>query len=240
MKLKKIDTESKTYKNIRGGISWFSGLGAGFTLEAMSIPWVKSVVNSKIMRLSCFGGIVTMSALVMEIGRNYSATVVDAFADVWNGGVDFLNELHDAEIDDDEPDYDAKIDDDEPEVETKQTYIGLDIPGKNATPIEEKQFIADVVDAVRPFEFDKEAEAKEFIEDVAGYVGKFGHVDIAYAFAVSGHKLPIEVYDIALKFGWTTEDVKDWGVDEIARNCYIADVFNYRDISDRYQTLKEE
>lgn len=230
--LKKIDTESKAYKNVREGISWFSGLGAGFTLEAMSIPWVKSVVNSKLMRLSCFGGIVTMSTLVMEIGRNYSATVVDAFADVWNGGVDFLNELHDAEIDDDEPD--------EPEVETKQTYVGIDIPGKNATPIEEKQFIADVVDAVRPFEFETEAEAKEFIEDVAGYVSKFGHVDIAYAFAAAGRKLPIEVYDIALKFGWTTEDVKDWGVDEIARNCYIADVFNYHDISDRYQTLKEE
>lgn len=230
--LKKIDTESKAYKNVREGISWFSGLGSGFTLECMSIPFTSALIKNRIVRLSCFSGIVTMSTLVSFIGHNMSSELVDSVAYYWNKGVDKLTELRNAEIDDDEPD--------EPEVETKQTYVGLDIPGKNATPIEEKQFIADVVDAVLPFEFDTEAKAKEFVEDIAGYVGKFGHVDIAYAFTVSGHKLPIEVYDVALKFGWTTEDVKDWGVDKISDNSYIADVFNYHDISDRYQTLKEE
>lgn len=237
MKLKKIDTESKTYKNIRGGIGFISGLGAGFTFEAMSIPWVRNVFRSRLRHLACFCGVTSIATLIMEIGDTQSQRIVDAYATCWNDVVDFVNQLHDAEIDDDEPDYDAKINDDEPEVETKQVYVGLDIPGKNATPIEEKQFIADVVDAVRPFEFDTEAKAKEFVEDVAGYVDKFGHVDIAYAFTVSGHKLPIEVYDVALKFGWTTEDVKDWGVDKISDNSYIADVFNYHDISDRYQTL---
>lgn len=232
MKLKKIDTESKTYKNVREGISWFSGLGSGFTLECMSIPWASELIKNRLVRLSCFSGIVTMSTLVSFIGHNMSSELVDSFAYCWNKGVDKLTELRNAEIDDEEPD--------EPEVETKQTYVGLDIPGKNATPIEEKQFIADLVEAVRPFEFETEDDAKEFIEDVAGYVDKFGHVDIAYAFVVSGHKLPVEVYNVALKFGWKTEDVKDWGVDEIAQTCYIADVFNYHDISDRYQTLKEE
>ena len=233
--LKKIDTESKTYKNVREGISWFSGLGSAFTLECMSIPFTSALIKNRLVRLSCFSGIVTMSTLVSFIGHNMSSELVDSVAYCWNKGVDKLTELRN-----DEPDYDAKINDDEPEVETKQVYVGLDIPGKNATPIEEKQFIADLVDTIRPFEFDTEVKAKEFVEDIAGYVGKFGHVDIAYAFTVSGHKLPIEVYDVALKFGWTTEDVKDWGVDEISRNCYIADVFNYHDISDRYQTLKEE
>lgn len=240
MKLKKIDTESKTYKNVRGGISFVSGIGAGIAFEAMSIPWFKTIFKSRLLKLACFGGVVSISTLVMEIGDAQARKIVDAYACCWNDIADFVNELHDDEIDDDEPDYDAKINDDEPEVETKQTYVGLDIPGKNATPIEEEQFINDVVEAVRPFEFDTEEKAKEFVEDVAGYVNKFGHVDIAYAFAVSGHKLPIEVYDIALKFGWTTEDVKDWGVDKISDNLYIADVFNYHDISDRYQTLKEE
>lgn len=240
MKLKKIDTESKTYKNVRGGISFVSGIGAGLAFEAMSIPWFKTIFKSRLLKLACFGGVVSISTLIMEIGDAQAQRIVDAYAEAWNDvvdlvdkGVDKLTELRNAEIDDDEPDY-------EPEVETKQTYVGLDIPSKNATPIEEKQFIADVVDAVLPFEFNTEAEAKEFIEDIAGYVGRFGHVDIAYAFAVSAHKLPIEVYDIALKFGWTTEDVKDWGVDKISDNSYIADVFNYHDISDRYQTLEEE
>jgi hypothetical protein len=143
--------------------------------------------------------------------------------------VDKLTELRNAEVDDDEPD--------EPEVETKQTYVDLDIPGKNATTIEEKQFIADLVDAVHPFEFETEEDAKQFVEEMARYANKFGHVDIAYAFAVSGHKLPVEVYDVALKFGWKAEDAKDWGVDKISDNLYIADIFNYRDISDTYQIL---
>lgn len=235
MKLKKIDTESKTYKNVREGVGIVSGLGAGFAFEAMSIPWFRSIFKSRLMHIACFGGVVSISTLVMEIGDEQARRIVDAYACCWNDIADFVNQLHD-----DEPDYEAKINDDEPEVETKQTYVGLDIPGKNATPIEEEQFIANVVDKVLPFEFDTEAEAKEFIEDIARYVDKFGHVDIAYAFAVSGHKLPIEVYDVALKFGWTTEDVKEWGVDKISDNSYIADLFDYHDISDRYQTLKEE
>lgn len=230
--LKKIDTESKAYKNVREGISWFSGLGSAFTLDCMSIPFTSALIKNRLVRLSCFSGIVTMSTFVSFIGHNMSGELVDSVAYCWNNGVDKLTELRNAEIDDDEPD--------EPEVETKQVYVGLDIPGKNATPIEEKQFIADLVDKVHPFEFETEYYAKEFVEDVAGYVNKFGHVDIAYAFAASGHKLPIEVYDVALKFGWTTEDVKDWGVDKISDNSYLADVFNYHDISDRYQTLKEE
>jgi len=230
--LKKINTESKAYKNVREGISWFSGLGSGFTLECISIPFMSMMVKNRLIRLSCFSGIVTMSTLVSFIGHNMSSELVDSVAYCWNKGVDKLTELRNAEIDDDEPD--------EPEVETKQTYVGLDIPGKNATPIEEEQFIADVIDKVRPFEFETEYYAKEFIEDIARYVDKFGHVDIACAFAVSGHKLPIEVYDVALKFGWTTEDVKEWGVDKISDNSYIADLFDYHDISDVYQTLEEE
>lgn len=230
MKLKKIDTESKTYKNVRSGIGFVSGLGAGFAFEAMSIPWVRSIFRSRLMHIACFGGVVSISTLIMEIGEEQARKIVDAYACCWNDIADFVNELHDAEIDDEEPD--------EPEVQTKRTPVSIDIPGKNATPDEEKQFIADVVGAVRPFEFNTEERAKRFIEDVAGYVNKNGCVDIAYAFAVSGNKLPIEVYDIALKFGWTTEDIESWGVDKISSDEYIADVFNYHDISDRYQTLK--
>ena len=233
--LKKIDTESKAYKNVREGISWFSGLGGGFTLECISIPFMSMMVKNRLLRLSCFSGIVTMSTLVTFIGKSMSSEIVDSFAYSWNKGVDKLTELREAEIDDEEPD-------DGYGVETKQTYVGFDIPDKNATPIEEKQFIADVVDTVRPFEFETEDDAKQFVEEVARYVNKFGHVDIAYAFAVAGRKLPIEVYDIALKFGWVKDDAKDWGVDKIAENVYIADIFNYHDISDTYEILnfKEE
>lgn len=227
--LKKIDTESKTYKNVREGISWFSGLGSGFTLECMSIPWASALIKNRLVRLSCFSGIVTMSTLVSFIGHNMSVELVDSVAYCWNKGVDKFTELRNAEIEDDEPD--------EPVVETKKTYVNIDIPGKNATPIEEKQFIADLVDVVRPFEFGTEDDAKQFVEEMARYVNKFGHVDIAYAFAAAGRKLPVEVYDVALKFGWSKDDVQDWGVDKIAENVYIADIFNYRDISDSYQTL---
>lgn len=227
--LKKINTESKTYKNVREGVSWFSGLGGGFTLECITIPFMSMMVKNRLIRLSCFSGIVTMSTLVSVIGHNMSGEIVDSLAYCWNKGVDKLTELRNAEVDDDEPD--------EPELKTKQTYVDLDIPGKNATPIEEKQFIADVIDKVRPFEFETEDAAKQFVEEMARFVGEHGHADIPLAFVASGHKLPVEVYDVALKFGWTTEDVKDWGVDKISDDSYIADIFNYRDISDRYQTL---
>lgn len=232
MQLKKIDTTSEKYQKIRGAIGFVSGVGAGFTLECMSIPWVKTIFKSRIARGVCLSGIVPMATLVYLLSKGTSETIIDAYAECWNGLVEKVNGREAPDISDwFKPEEDARI-------QTKDTYKGIDIPDADASVEVEKAFIDDVVRIDCPFLFDTEEEAKHFVEEVAHYTEKYGHADIAWAFAVVGKKLPSKLYDIALRFGWT--DTKGFGIERIGENLWMATVYNYHDISDVYETFKED
>lgn len=237
MKLKKIDTTSENYHKVRGAVGFVSGVGAGFTLECMSIPWVKTIFKSRAMRAVCFSGIVPMATLVSLLSKGTAETIVDAYAQCWNFVADKVNGREEPDISDwfkQEEDYSGVI-------QTKMTFMGIDIPGKNASPSEEKQFVDDVIEAIRPFEFDTVEDAKKAIEDTHALFSSTDAVDLCYYFSsVFGRTLPHEAYDIFLKYGWTKEDAKNWGVDKITDNVSVADMFNYHDISDVYETLKED
>lgn len=237
MQLKKIDTTSENYQKVRKAIGFVSGAGAGFTLECMSIPWVKATFRSRAMHIVCLSGIVPMATLVSLLSEGTAETIVDAYAECWNLLADKVNGREEPDISNwfkPEEDYSGVI-------QTKMAFMGIDIPGKNASPSEEKQFVDDVIEAIRPFEFDTVEEAKKAIEDTNALFSNTDAVDLCYYFvSVFGRKLPHEVYDIFLKYGWTKEDVKNWGVDKITDNVSVADMFNYHDISDVYETLKED
>lgn len=232
MQLKKIDTTSENYHKVRGAVSFVSGVGAGFTLECMSIPWVKTIFKSRAMRAVCFSGIVPMATLVSLLSKGTAETIIDAYAECWNFVADKVNGREEPDISDwFKPEEDERI-------QTKDTYKGLDIPDANASAKVEKEFINDLVEADNPFSFKTEEEAKHFVEELFNYIEKYGHADIAWAFAMVGKKLPTKLYDIALRFGWT--DTNGFGIEQIGENLWMATVYNYHDISDVYETLKED
>lgn len=232
MQLKKIDTTSENYKKIRGAIGFVSGAGAGLTIECMSIPWVKTIFKSRIARGVCLSGIVPMATLVSLLSRGTSETIIDTYAECWNGLVEKVNGRESPDISDwFKPEEDERI-------QTKDTYKGIDIPDADASVEVEKKFIDNVVGIDHPFSFDTEEEAKHFVEELFDYVEKYGHADIAWAFATVGKKLPGRLYDIALRFGWT--DTKGFGIEQVSEHHYMATVYNYHDISDVYETFKED
>lgn len=232
MQLKKIDTTSEKYQKIRGAISFVSGAGAGLTLECMSIPWVKATFKSGIMRGVCLSGVVPIATLVSLLSKGTSETIIDAYAECWNGLVEKVNGREAPDISDwFKPEEDERI-------QTKDTYKGIDIPDADASTKLEKEFIDAVVAADNPFSFETEEEAKHFVEELFHYIEKYGHADIAWAFATVGKKLPGRLYDIALRFGWT--DTKGFGIEKYGEQHYMATVYNYHDISDIYETFKED
>ncbi len=237
MQLKKIDTTSENYHKIRKAIGFVSGAGAGFTLECMSIPWVKATFKSRAMRFVCLSGIVPMATLVSLLSEGTAETIVDAYAECWNLIADRVNGREAPDISDwFKTEEDVRI-------QTKDTYKGIDIPDANASTKVEKEFIDEVVAADDPFLFKTEEEAKHFVEKLIYYIEKYGHADIAWAFATVSKTLPGRLYDIALRFGWT--DTKGFGVERrissyTGETYYKATVYNYHDISDVYETLKED
>lgn len=234
MQLKKIDTTSENYQKIRSAISWVSGAGAGLTLECMSIPWVKTIFKSRIARGVCLSGIVPMATLVSLLSKGTSETIVDAYAECWNMLADKVNGRETPDI----SEWFSEQRCEDERIQTKETYKGIDIPDADASSEVEKKFIDDVIAADSPFSFETEEEAKHFVEWLFECIEKCGHADIAEAFAMVGKQLPTRLYDIALRFGWT--DTKGFGIEQIGENRYMATVYNYHDISNVYETLKED
>ena len=232
-KFKKIDLESKGYKALRKGVGMFSGAGAGWTLECMSIPWVQAVFShNKFVRIMCYSGIVPIAVLVDLLAEGTTETLIDSFADIYNLAVDKIN----GEDEEDAPyvSYTA-----EPEVEVRHKFIGIDIPDKNATPEEEKKFVDDVVLKTRIFEFDTEDGARELATELTTTLIYAGPVLLSGVFDVVGWtlKLPKEVRDILDKYGWVGDDKEKIAYEHSLENTWIVDAFNYHDISDQYVIL---
>lgn len=235
MQLKKIDTTSEKYQKIRSAVSWVSGAGAGLTLECMSIPWVKAMFKSRILRGVCLSGIVPMATLVSLLSRGTAETIVDAYAECWNDIADKVNGNESPDISDISDWFKAEKDD---RIQTKDAYKGVVIPDPDASVVVEKGFIDTVVRMDNPFTFETEGEARHFVEELAHQIETYGHADIAWAFVKVGNKLPSRLYDIALRFGW--KETKGFGVEKVGERIYVATVFNYYDISDIYETFKED
>lgn len=232
MQLKKIDTESKMYSTVRNVFGKVSSAGTIWTAEAMSIPFVQSIVKNRIMRYACYAGITSNCCVLGIVGEKTGHLLVDGLAEGWNALADFVNGEPAAQ-EADEYDFPGSV-----EVKTKTSFLGIDIPDANATDKEEKEFVDALVETTRPFEFDTEEEAKKAVEETLSTVNETGFMDICYYFVkILGRQLPSAVYDICLKYGWTVADHTKWGVDKLADTLYVADMFNYHDISNIYKTL---
>ena len=230
-KFKKIDLESKGYKALRKGVGMFSGAGAGWTLECMSIPWVQAVFShNKFVRIMCYSGIVPIAVLVDLLAEGTTETLIDSFADIYNLAVDKIN----GEDEKDAPYVSYTV---EPEAEVCHRFMGIDIPGKDATPEEEKKFVDEVILKTTAFEFATEESAKGFAASLFSALQFFGCFELTSVFKWLQTDLPTEVRDILYKYGWTKDDMSSISVEKTKEHTWVADVFNYHDLSDYYNVL---
>jgi len=215
----RVDTNSKNYTMFRKIMHYASFTGGCLAFDSAVMPWLEMLFGKKYRVFKYLGWLGTygISLYAGSLASSGVDTALDSLTEMVNGGL-WESEEGDA-----------------------TTIDGIDIPGKNATPNEELQFVHALVGKYHPFEFKSEKAAKGAVELAAAQIEKFGHCDIPLYFVLAGQdKLPYEAYDIALKYGWTADDVKDWGIDKINDDCYIVDMFNYHDISDLYHVFKED
>ncbi len=217
-----INTESKAYKTFRNIASYASFTGGCLAFDSVVIPFVYAVFSSKKLRLARYLGMLGTYGMSMVAGRVAEMPIDETIDAI----VEYIN-LKDEEKNP------------SPEVEQFYRYDGIDVPGKNATPAQERIFINDLVAKRHILEFETEEGAKHAIELASETVEKYGHCDLALFCAFAGKApIPHEVYDIAVLYGWTKDDMKDWGVDKIDDGNYIADMFNYHSISEVYDILE--
>lgn len=227
MQLKKIDTESNAFRIARGAAGSAGAVGSMFCLDSVVMPFVYAVFpNNRLIRTVAFFGLIGLNDIIGLIGASGSKMVFDSYVDTWNTLADVVN---------------ARIYDEKPEVETPQSadvtevkqYRGIDIPDENASIEDEKAFLDKVLCELRPFEFKGEDKALKAVELLSDITMKYGCENLAHALIkVFGCDIPKEVYDIAIKFGWTRDDVAKFGVEYVSDGVWIADLFMWRDISE--------
>ncbi len=227
---KKINLESKGYKAFRSVVGIISGTGAGLTFECMSIPMVCGVLrNNRVLRLICYTGIVPIATIIDLMGKGAAESIVDSFAEVYNATL---------AAKDDGFDY-IDMEPEEPQVKFRHTYMGTDIPDKNATPEEEKKFVEEVVLKTRVFEFDSEETAMGFATAMTTSLTYMGPLTLSTVLKWREWDVPSKARDILDKYGWTNEDIAKIAYEKTMENTWVVDAFNYRDISDQYVILNK-
>lgn len=217
-----INTESKAYKTFRNIASYASFTGGCLAFDSVVIPFVYAVLSSNKLRLARYLGMLGTYGISLVAGKVSEMSIDETIDNL----VEYIN-LKDEEKNP------------SPEVDQFYRYDEIDIPGKNATPEQEKDFVNDFVAKKHVLEFETEEAAKLAVELASETIEKYGYCDLALFWAFNRFKepLPHEVYDIAVLYGWTKDDMKDWGVDKIDDGNYIADMFNYHSISNVYDIL---
>ena len=225
---KKVNLESKGYKAFRSVVGIVSGTGAGLTFECMSIPMVYGVLQkNRVLRLISYAGIVPIATIIDLIGKGAAESIVDSFAETYNLLVDKYQK-------DDEEDFQYVNYTAEPEVEVRHTYMGIDIPDKNATPAQEQKFVGEVVLKTRVFEFDSEEAAMGFATAMTNVLTYMGPLSMSLVLKWREWDVPSEARDILDKYGWTNEDIAKIAYEKTMEDTWVVDAFNYHDISDQY------
>ena len=232
-KLKKIDTESKGYRAVRGGISFVASAGSGWAFEAMSIPWVAAVFEkNRFMRYVSYLGVIPLALKAAEVGDELTKKSIDDCVFLWNVLADKVNGEEETEFEPDRSDI---------EIKTERYYHGVKIPGPFATPAEQREFITELVSKTTIFEFKTEEVAKRYVELLHDNAEQHKFVTISDAlFIRTGLIAPDEVREHTDLWGWKADMFSAMPIDKISDDHWIANLFGYIYVGDLYTVLNED
>lgn len=218
----KINTESKAYASFRQGLNFSSYFGGCLAFDCVVIPFTKSILSGKFRVLRPFAHLGTYG-LSLCVGA-IAAGGVDWAADVI---VDAINKEPKNDIPEEPVSWYKEMD---------GTYSTM----KNATPSKEMNIINDFVADAKIFEFKSEEQAKSAAEKLAHLTHHYDFCDIANYCACIGVQVPYDIYDVALKYGWTKDTLGNLAVEEVRDGEWMLDVVNYQDISNAYELYRNE
>ena len=232
-KLKKIDTESKAYRAVRGGISFVASAGSGWAFEAMLIPWVSAVFEkNRFMRYVSYLGVIPLALKAAEVGDELTKKSIDDCVFLWNVLADKVNGEEETEF---EPDSSGI------ELRTERYYYGVKVPGEFATPAEERKFITELVRKTTIFEFKTEEVAKRFVELLHDNAEQHKFATISDAlFIRTGVIAPDEVREHTDLWGWKADMFSGVPIDKISDDHWIVSLFGYMYVGDLYNVLDED
>lgn len=150
--MKKINTESKTYKRIRGAISWTALAGGAGAVDCVMVPFIYAVFGDKKFRLFreiCMVGCYGLSIVAGEVSKTAIDNTIDELIDVWNDHVD-----------------------NKPEQKKEVSY---EVP--KVVFCESKDLVDQLVET-KLFEFDSEAKAKAVCEHCAEWLNRHGKLTV--------------------------------------------------------------
>lgn len=218
----KINTESKNYIRFRDALKFSSNIGGCLAFDCVVVPFTQAVLRGKLRILRPF-------AYLGTYGLSLCAGAIAACGVDWAADV-IVNSIND------EPKNDIP---EEPVSWYKETN-STKIDTKNATPREEKDIINNFVADAKIFEFESEEQAKSAAEHLVHLTHRYGFFDLAnYCAGISVH-VPHDIYDVALKYGWTKDTLKNLAVEETDDGKWILDTSDYHDISNMYKLYWNE
>ena len=251
--MKKINTESKNYKLVKGTFGFVGGVGSMICLDSVALTFVRALFpKSKLINAVAMIGCTGLNAVVSAVGMGGTEAVFDQYASIWNGIADRVNVDWNAKVgpykkEEKEPKVasangdDYKIPDrpivaskiDPSQIKTTR----VEVPSKNAPINKDEKFVTEIVAQNELFSFKTEEEAQKAFEGLRKTVGVMGWANIPWYAKIANKKIDTttEGMDLLHSFGWKKSDLAEAGVDKIYDDEYLLDVFKYHDISDVFE-----
>lgn len=241
-KMKKINTESAGYKFVRGAFGYAAFVGGAALCDIVAMPfiyadWTKHKGIRVLRKMSLLGtyGLSLISGAAAQGGIEFA---FDTLVEGYNNLVDFSKNAKPEKKNKKDAFYHETWE--KAPTKVVAQYLGIDIPGKNASLEKECRFVDKLITETRPFEFSNELEAKKAVQALIDTAHKNGFATLAFWFDLIGREIPKNVRDILDMYGWNDESVHDIGIDCINDgSLYMVDAYNYSNLALILQKLDD-
>lgn len=233
--MKKIDMYGNTFTNIREAIGFVAGIGAELSIDCLLLPFVKTIIKNRAIRLVAYSGTYALSYTGMIIGNACAKDIVDTYANAYNLIADKVNDS--IEEKNEEPEKVEEIDKHNESNQAKENETGV----LDGVVVDIKKYVSYMQENFQCFTFSTEEQAKQVFLQTRDRIDKEGFISFTHYYYLSYAPLRRERPDQALldagdTIGWN-KDIKGLVCQDVNNNFVL--VMNLPDYL-KYNSFKND
>lgn len=235
--MKTININGKTYTIVRETYGAVSAIGSVFAFESLVVPFAVLVFgNRPILRnLSIFGA-ATLGTGVGLAGGTIGKIVLDSYVGVYNLIADKINSRR--------PDMQAPVTvenlEDSPQEEAAESSETVNVYRPD------KAILNDYIVSSNMFIFDSKEAAMNALAGAANEISVNGFLTVAdfqrnaHGFAACASMTRNDkLFNICSTYGWDSDSIPNWFIEETDDNEWYFGAHNYHDISSHFVVIRD-
>lgn len=250
--MKKINLAGEKIEKVRTAASLVSATGAVWSIDCVLIPFIQLTTKSRLMRLVAYSGTVMLSYAGGILASACAKDAVNAVAGTYNLFAEEVNTVKNEMDEEQKPSEDEENKEEETPKEDAKPFSQFLAGMNDGVIVDPAKYYYYILDAIHPFDFENEQDAKKKVEDLYERLDRVGFVslfDVLRSYSVYTDEtnsintlyriLPYHVLEASSTIGWKAVNLY-CSIIHLPESGYVRVNFTTPNDTAQVETVKEE